>query len=69
MTWMTKDPIKWTTKDYKNFITEQNTYSYDGNRPIKHSAQSLARFCCLNAEQTTKLTKVYNQLYNTETVN
>ena len=66
---MTKDPIKWSTKDYKNFILDQNGYSYDGNRPIKHSAQSLARFCCLNTEQTAKLTKVFNTIYDTETVN
>lgn len=61
--WMTQDSSKWSTYVMKTYIQDQNGYSYDGNSPMRHSAERLANFVYLKGEQREKFIKVYNKMY------
>lgn len=62
--WMVTDANEWSTHTMKQFILFQNSYSYDGNEPIKHSANALIKFASMEDEkQIAKFIKVYAKLY------
>jgi hypothetical protein len=61
---ITEEGNKWSEYVMAQFIIFQNSYSYDGNPPIKHSAESLASFCEMTDElKLKKFNKVYNRIY------
>lgn len=63
MKWMTQDSQDWTPKTMREFILAQNSYSYDGESPMQHSAEKLANFAYLKDKQREKFVKIYNSLY------
>ena len=53
-----------TPAEMRKFILFQNTYSYDGGRPIWHRKESLAKFCDLPQDHPAyaKFSKVYDKV-------
>jgi hypothetical protein len=64
--WMTQDSDQWTKATMESFIISQNNYSYDGQRPQRHSAEALANFAYLKGKQRDIFIKVYDKIYAKE---
>ena len=62
--WMDTEANDWDEETMKRFIWDQNNYSYDGEAPVKHSAESLIRFCDMNTkEKIGRFNEVYKRMY------
>lgn len=66
MDWMDTEANEWSDEMMEDFIWSQNNYSYDGEPPVKHSAQALIRFSDMDApEKIGRFNEIYNRMYAT----
>lgn len=61
--WMTQASKDWTIRTMRQFIVMQNNYSFDGESPMRHSAEQLMKFACIEGARANQFLKVYNSLY------
>jgi hypothetical protein len=66
--WMYQESNAWSSYTIRSFIIFQNTYSYDGEKPIVHSLENLIRFADISDKKVEQFTKQYKKLYPNKTL-
>ena len=63
--WMEiEEQSQWTPKLMKDLIWEQNNHRYDGNAPIKHSAEKLMSFAGIeDPAKVVQFNRAYKSIY------
>lgn len=65
MDWMDTESNEWSDEMMEDFIWSQNSYSYDGESPVKRSAETLIRFCDMDApDKVGRFNEIYSGMYS-----